>query len=401
MTPFSDSQPVALSSPVDSPPPSNSPRNKQAGTGCVVAFCGLFALIGLCLLVTLFLKPVAQVVAARSWTAVPCRITSSIVSSHTDSDGTNYSADIVYSYVYNGQSYNSGRYSFGNQLRGKYNGRMNLVARYPTGSLSTCYVNPSDPESAVLERGFTPDIWVGLFSLPFLLFGTIGIGYAFKQKKALDTPKADWKPKSNVQNTGQPVVLRAQSSPWGRFIGITFVAAFWNGITGFMVWKIVIQGEGGTGFSIFGALFFIPFVLVGVAIVAGWLQSLLALGNARPVLTLSQGTLRVGESGELLYQLRGGPFVPRTLQVTLEGREEATFSRGTDSVTSKSTFYFETLVQSCEARSGSCRVAIPAVTMHSLETPHNKILWVLRLHGPIRFWPDISEEWKITVEPGR
>ena len=269
MTPFSDSQPVALSSPADSPSPGNSPRSQLAGIGCIIVFCSIFAFTGLSLFIPLFLKPAFQVVAATKWAAVPCRITSSIVSSHSDSDGTKYSADIVYSYVYGGQAYTSGRYSFGNQLKGKYNGRMNLVASYPAGSVSTCYVNPQDPASAVLNRGFTSDIWVGLLSLPFLLFGVGGIIVTFRQKKFIDNPKAPWRPKITVANTGHPVVLRAQSSPWGRFIGLSFISAFWNGITGFMVWKIVIQGDGGMGFSIFAALFFIPFVLVLVLCGAG------------------------------------------------------------------------------------------------------------------------------------
>lgn len=401
MSPFSDSKPVEISSePLQTKSGRNNRRfsnnNPQAGPGCLLAFCTIFTAVGLALFVFLFAIPVSRVLAARSWPSVPCRITSSVLSSHSGSKGSTYSADIVYTYNVDGQTYHSGRNSFGKtKSTSNYKGQLAIVNAYPPGSTSTCFYDPNNPGEAVLRRGMTGDIWLGLISLPFLLFGLLGMTAAIRSWNG-GTPKTQWKPSSlEVPETG-PLVLQSATSPLGRFIGLGFVNAFWNGIVCFGFFNMVADGG---GFAIFGTLFFIPFLLVGGLLFVLWLQAGLALANAKPMLTLSQARLRPGESAELQFQMSSG-FMPTHLEIILEGREEATFTRGTDTITDKSTFYLETISQST-GRSGSCMVTIPHGTMHSFEAPRNKIVWMLRANGPIPRWPDISEEWKITVEPGR
>ncbi|HEX9996218.1 MAG TPA: DUF3592 domain-containing protein [Abditibacterium sp.] len=391
MSPLSSPPRVAL----DTPP--SQPAKKQ-GVGCIVAFCALFSLIGAGLVYALFLRPVAHVVAARSWSAVPCRIVSSNVASHSDSDGTTYSADIVYSYLGSDQiTYTSGRYSFGNKIKAGYKGRAGIVAAYPVGSTATCYVNPRVPTEAVLQRGMTGEVWFGLMGLPFLAFGLFGIWAVTRSQREELHPRAKWQPK-DAAPTFDPLVLRPKSSPWGRLAGMSFVNAFWNGIVGFMVWKLVIERDGGIGFAVFGFFFFIPFVLIGILIFWGWIQTGLALGNARPTLVLSR-SLFPGQNADLRFELNGGIFWPQSVEITLEGREEASFTRGTDTITDTSPFFFQSLHQTSEVRGGNCAISIPTCTMHSLDAPHNKIVWILKLSGPIKHWPDIAEEWPITVFP--
>ena len=391
MSPFSSPPSPAL----DVSPP--QPAKQNQGAGCIIAFCAVFVLIGAGLILGLFVRPVMDVIAARHWTAVPCRIVSGVVTPHTDSDGTTYSADIVYRYNFGGQTFDSKRFSFGSPIKSSYNGRAKIVAAFPIGGAATCYIDPKAPGEAVLRRGMTGEVWFGLMGLPFLAFGLLGFWAIARGGRENLHPRAKWQPK-NAAPRFDPLVLQPKSSPWGRFVGAGFAGAFWNGIVGFMVWKLVFERDGGTEFAFFGAFFFIPFVIIGILIFWGWIQTGLALGNARPTLVLSR-SLHPGQSAALQFELRGGVFWPQNVEITLEGREEAIFTRGTDTITDTSPFFFQTLLQTSQVRNGHCEVSIPPNAMHSLDAPHNKIVWILKLTGAIKHWPDIAEEWPITVFP--
>jgi hypothetical protein len=39
--------------------------------------------------------------------------------------------------------------------------------------------------------------------------------------------------------------------------------------------------------------------------------------------------------------------------------------------------------------------------MHSFSTQHNKIVWSIRVKGEIARWPDLNEEFALTVLPAR
>ena len=50
-------------------------------------------------------------------------------------------------------------------------------------------------------------------------------------------------------------------------------------------------------------------------------------------------------------------------------------------------------------RAGLVQFAIPEFTMHSFEATNNKIEWFLKVHGNIKKWPDVSDEFSIQVLP--
>jgi hypothetical protein len=92
----------------------------------------------------------------------------------------------------------------------------------------------------------------------------------------------------------------------------------------------------------------------------------------------------------------------RRLSITLEGREEATYRRGTTSHTDKQVFATFDLVEQVapvSAVGGSAKVTIPARSMHSFEAPNNKIVWRVRVRGDIRNWPDSDDEFPLSVAP--
>ena len=90
------------------------------------------------------------------------------------------------------------------------------------------------------------------------------------------------------------------------------------------------------------------------------------------------------------------------LRIFLEGREEATYRRGTNTATDKNVFKtieITNLTSKLEFYSGQARVSVPRDSMHSFKSDNNKIVWAIHLRGDIPRWPNVKEEFPINVLP--
>ncbi len=149
-------------------------------------------------------------------------------------------------------------------------------------------------------------------------------------------------------------------------------------------------------------IFLIPFVLIGLGLVAGFFHTLLGSFNPRPVLLVSSGTAPLGATLTLSHRFEGGTGRIRHLQVLLIGREEATYRRGTSTYTDKEEFFSHPLVDTNDPQaiaSGRSEFAIPFESMHTFESDNNKVLWRIQVKGDIARWPDIDESFAFTVLP--
>jgi hypothetical protein len=149
-------------------------------------------------------------------------------------------------------------------------------------------------------------------------------------------------------------------------------------------------------------IFMIPFVLVGLALLVNVPYQILAMFNPRPVVTLSAARVPVGGAVRLHWQFKGSAGRLRSWRIWVEGKESATYRRGTDTHTETHTFARVPVVELTAPSplgSGEATLSIPAGTMHSFTTDRSKIVWTLRLHGAIARWPDVSEEMELVVEP--
>jgi hypothetical protein len=152
-------------------------KHPVAAMGC---FFSLFLLVGAVLFFFIFIRPVQQIVAAGSWDEAQCVILSSSVASHRGSKGgTTYSIEVEYEYWVDDRRYTSDRYSFAVGSTSGYEGKRKVVEDLPAGKRTVCYVNPSDPADAVLERGMTAQIWLGLLPLIFVAVASIALGDSF------------------------------------------------------------------------------------------------------------------------------------------------------------------------------------------------------------------------------
>jgi hypothetical protein len=341
-------------------------------------------------------------------------VVSSGVRSHSGSNGgTTYSVNILYSYEYNEREFKANRYDFMGGSSSGSRHKYDIVARYATGSRTLCYVNPNDPTEAVLERGFTPTMWFGLIPLVFVLVGMCGLVSTVRTRArgglvqtgapigAFSFSKSEVVPRIDSAAETEPLVLKPNISPWGKLIGAMIFALFWNGIVSVFVIHIIKSWRSGP-FEWFLALFMIPFVLIGLGIIVASVYFLLALFNPRPLITITPAAIRLGDTFRVEWELSGRTDVLRGLRICLEGREEATYQSGKNTATDKNVFadiQITDVTVSQEMRSGSGTATVPGQSMHSLMGSHNRIVWAIRVQGEIARWPDVDEDFPVTVLP--
>jgi hypothetical protein len=129
-----------------------------------------------------FLPVLTRVHRARSWEVVPCEVLSSRIVTHagrargTTRHGTTYSIEIRYRYQRGGRSHTGSRYSFmdgGSDSSVK--GKRAIVRQFKAGTTVDCYVDPSNPGNAVLNRGYPRMLWLILFPVLMAVVGLLGV----------------------------------------------------------------------------------------------------------------------------------------------------------------------------------------------------------------------------------
>ena len=153
-----------------------APTSRPAGRWGALLFGLVFFLVGGVFLVLFTLRPLWLMSQAADWVATPCTIVSSELKAQRGDDSTTYRIEIVYGYDYLGRHYQADRYDFlgmSSNTNGGY--KQAAVAAHPPGAKATCYVNPANPTAAVIVRGWTPEMWWGLFPLPFVTVGVVGL----------------------------------------------------------------------------------------------------------------------------------------------------------------------------------------------------------------------------------
>ncbi len=391
----SASTPAALSS-------SPTAKSRQMGPLGAAIFFFIFFAIGLGLLFPLAILPFRRAQDAKSWVATPCEILWSRVQSHDSDDGTTYSVDIFFQYEFGGATHRSNRYSFASGSSSGHSSKAAIVKRYPRGSRQTCHVDPAQPERAVLERDAGA---IGFWFLIPALFAFIGlVGLVATVRSALAKRKANPLHAATGTTAGTPsptdsgpLTLKPAKSRFAAFLGITFVALFWNGIV-----SIFLFAEDAGPSGLFGFVFMTPFVLVGLALIAGVLYTALGLFNPGVELVLTPGQPRLGEKAHLAWRLKGSPSRLRSLKILLVGTETATYQRGTNSHTDREAFYAQILADETSSLGfyqGENTFQIPHDLMYSFGTGNNGIEWEIRIIGEIRPGPDIADTSKIELLP--
>ncbi len=198
---------------------------------------------------------------------------------------------------------------------------------------------------------------------------------------------------------------RLRSSP-STHIGrgcILGFALFWLGFS--VLWTVLAWKSGaGTG-----ALFGLPFIIIGIAMIVGafW-RTIARVKIAPPSIHVSKERVRIGENFTVTYeQSFRMPSEVLDSKVELVFRESATYQQGTDTRTDRHEEvidFFESPVKRFEGGekshvSGTFK--IPRDAMHTFNQPKNKLQWFVRVDVDVQGWPDMREEFEIQVLPER
>jgi hypothetical protein len=233
------------------PRPISDLSTKAAGQRFAILFFGAFIVIGALVSYLISVRPFSEMFIARHWPAVPCTIISSDVRTHRGNKGQTYSVNIFYSYVFNDHLYKANRYDFMGGSSSGYASKQAIIGRYPPGSTSVCYVNPLDPDRAVLARGFTPMMWIGLIPLVFCLLGFIGLISSLRRRRQQSATKRANSTSAFGRSTSAPILgvpdleerstvtLQPGASPWAKFLISVIIALFWNGIISMFVGHVL------------------------------------------------------------------------------------------------------------------------------------------------------------------
>jgi hypothetical protein len=388
--------------------PAIPPEPKQGG-GCVaaVAYAILFS-AGVTILYAFFFEPFRNVIAARKWVATPCVIVTSELETvgekkegeKRDGIETSYRPAVSYRYRFDGKPHKSERIWFIRWGADSYSDAKAVVDRYPKGSQHTAYVNPENPQIAVLERGFRPQLLIALAPALLVIIGAVGL--ANRVYRRVGTPDPRFRPVRH-HSGGASATHHAKSGLVGLIFVIVF-AGIWNFVVSFLVREVISNWrEGLPGcHGWFLTFFAIPFVLVGMFTVILPFFLLLKMFNPRPTLTLTPAEAPAGGSMELTWRFSGRVERIHRLRVTLEGREEATYGSGDDAKTAREIFMTIPVIDTTrhtEIRAGKARVNIPLHAVPTFVAPHNRIAWAIHFCGEIRRWPDVEEEFEFNVLP--
>ncbi len=374
---------------------------KGRGHQIALAMGLIFTVVGGALFLFLFVVPAVSQAQAMGWIEVPCTVIDSTVRSWSTDDGTSHRPDVLYEYQAGGRTWRSNRVDFFSALSSGYDNARDVVGRYPDGSTVACWVDPGNPGRSLLEKGFRPKHLLGLLPLIFFIAGGALSRWAWAQMRAGKITAGE-SPEEPEPIEG-PLVLEPQVSPLGKVFGALFFALFWNGIVSVFVFQAVKGWERGHP-DWFLTIFLIPFVLVGLAAIGGVAYLALALVNPRPRLTLETAAARLGDELRLNWSFTGRASRIQHLRIFLEGREEATYQRGTDTHTDREVFAAHDLVDTgndWEIPKGAAAVVIPGDTMHSFTAKNNKIVWEIQVKGVIDRWPDVGQNFPITIRPMR
>ena len=150
---------------------------RNFSVGCLVLFALPFAGVGVGMGV-MVARTLVDHVAMRSWAEVPARIVAAKLDV-SSGDGDTYRTTATYVYTYAGRQYTGQRVSLhgGSDNIGTFHQRVHaeLSRHQKSGEPFRCYVDPDNPDEAVLYRDLRWEM-LGFYLIFVLLFGSFGFG---------------------------------------------------------------------------------------------------------------------------------------------------------------------------------------------------------------------------------
>ncbi|MFC1736911.1 DUF3592 domain-containing protein [Candidatus Hydrogenedentota bacterium] len=366
-------------------------EKKERPTALAWLFC-IAIYVGLIYLNLCFPAPQAlawMLYRQHLFAATPCEIVSSEVEAPRK-------ASLRYSYEYGGKEYTGNVYKPFHFEPPYQEEIKEIVENYPPGLQTVCYVNTHNPSDAVLRTNLSQQC-----ALAFIFTGALFVGFmslveslwkAFRDRKRQNVRRA-------AELAGLQMPLWCEKGRWTK-LAWTFVFNFFG--NGFVLsWTIlgVIAYRNGEDSGLGWELMSIVLLIVGF----GWgfrllVKQVLSMFNPIPALALNPGILRLGEGAELTWELRGRASLVSNLTITADCIRNPSVKKEEEQTVDRVPI-LETAAPS-EMSGGKTPFTIPRHARHTHTGKGEKHVWRLRIHGDIRRWPDLDEEFPIIVIQG-
>lgn len=161
------------------------PSDRGTSPGRLWLVCIVFLVLGALGTYVIAVLPIVHALEGRSWVRTPCRVIDCAVRRHRGKFGPSYSVDIVYEYEADGHTYRSDRWDFFPSIPGiSHDAAADVARQHPPGRMLACYVNPLDPDQAVLDRRIRSGFPRILLPLAFLTAGLAALYALVRRRQA-------------------------------------------------------------------------------------------------------------------------------------------------------------------------------------------------------------------------
>lgn len=388
----------------------NYNRGKNGSCLEVGAFL-VFGFFGLLFLFFLFIQPMINISKAKNWVKVPCKISKSELSIRLgDSEtGPTFYPDIQFQYQFRGEWRVGGQYNFETAYTSFEDACRKILAKYPVGLETKCFVDPENPQSAVLNRDYFKGLWVALFPTLFIIlgFGGLFLLYRFKNKKKRSpTSKIlHYYKKQKLYQTTETISSSLEffnneklikSKSGGIFeVSLLMITFWWNFIIFYFLkdlnidlpqqpWHLLLPKAIGIFLMVVTLYYFFIFY---------YNKSLLELIDQK----ITSGNI---VKFRLINKRKFGHI--KNLTVSLIGEESTRISGGESGYYVTNKFYKEILFNAKDHhlltnKVISCR--IPENLMCSFKAKNNEIIWMIALEQEFIIFPKIKTKFLIKVAP--
>ncbi len=137
--------------------PSAKPPAAASHKGCFLVPV-LAVTAGLFLTYWYMVKPRMERSEAEGWQETSAEVVNSRVVEAHSSRSFDYEPLVTYRYTYDGKEYESSRLAFASLMQPERSGARKIVDGYPKGKKITCYVDPEEPDQAVVQREREQDL---------------------------------------------------------------------------------------------------------------------------------------------------------------------------------------------------------------------------------------------------
>ncbi len=186
-------RPSPISTPRVNPRPAGIPQRVF-----LTVFFGLFLLVGL-MVTWAALRQTARDLSTWRWVETPAEVIAASVAE--DPAHGRYAADVAYRYLADGRAHVLRTRRLHDGGSASYASAQRASDAYASGSRTVCYVNPQNPDEAVLERTPPLGALLVLFPMLFVAVGAGGIALVWK----------------GLPNSAAPVHVESRRAPLALF----------------------------------------------------------------------------------------------------------------------------------------------------------------------------------------